>query len=362
MRSRPYGKHAYAERTQYSNDSADISGLPRNEMKFSVIVPVYNAESTLTRCLDSLLEQEFSSFELLLINDGSTDGSGRICKEYAAKHNEIVYFEQPNRGASAARNLGLDNAKGRYIVFVDSDDYVLDGYFETLERYLDEKCQLLIFESEFEGVNLKSKCRRTLRGTADRNETVRFLVKALRKQQLNAVWNKVYLNDIIKKAHLRFDERLRVGEDKVFVVRYCQEVSCLLTIKDALYVMTFDSAESLTRKPREDLADNILLEHRLIFETIDNSELSDNQKRAYMAAAEYSFWRSAYTVAASLRRTQHIGKERSALTGDICKMYEAAGKERKHTLKNRILSIPVVHEMTRFIDCMVTVCCKINCR
>ena len=83
----------------------------------------------------------------------------------------------------------------------------------------------------------------------------------------------MYLNDIIKKAHLRFDERLRVGEDKVFVVRYCQEVSCLLTIKDALYVMTFDSAESLTRKPREDLADNILLEHRLIFETIDNSEL-----------------------------------------------------------------------------------------
>ncbi len=148
----------------------------------------------------------------------------------------------------------------------------------------------------------------------------------------------------------------------MFVVRYCQEVSCLLTIKDALYVMTFDSAESLTRKPREDLTDNILLEHRLIFETIDNSELSDNQKSAYMAAAEYSFWRSAYTVAASLRRTQHTGKERSALTGDICKMYAAEGKERKHTLKSRVLSIPVVHEMTRFIDCMMTVCCKINYR
>ena len=90
--------------------------------KISVIVPVYNAEKYLHRCIDSILSQTFTDFELLLINDGSKDSSGAICDEYAAKDNRVRVFHKENGGASSARNLGLDNAKGEWIAFVDSDD------------------------------------------------------------------------------------------------------------------------------------------------------------------------------------------------------------------------------------------------
>ena len=88
-------------------------------MRYSVIIPVYNAEGTLRRCLDSLVGQHFSDYELLLINDGSTDGSDAICREYASTYSCVRYFAKENGGVSSARNLGLEQAEGEYILFVD---------------------------------------------------------------------------------------------------------------------------------------------------------------------------------------------------------------------------------------------------
>ncbi len=98
----------------------------------SVIVPVYNVEPYLARCLDSILAQTFTDFELLLIDDGSPDRCGEICDEYPGKDNRVRVFHQPNAGVSCARNKGLDVAKGHYVVFVDSDDYVLPSYLHAL--------------------------------------------------------------------------------------------------------------------------------------------------------------------------------------------------------------------------------------
>lgn len=102
--------------------------------KISVIVPVYNVEKYLHRCIDSILAQTFTDFELLLINDGSKDNSGIICDEYAAKDNRVRVFHKENGGASTARNMGLDNAKGEWIAFVDSDDWIeAEMYKEMLD-------------------------------------------------------------------------------------------------------------------------------------------------------------------------------------------------------------------------------------
>ena len=100
--------------------------------QISVIVPVYNAEKYLHRCIDSILAQTFSDFELLLIDDGSKDNSGRICDEYAAKDSRIRVFHKKNGGVSSARNMGLDNAKGDWITFVDSDDWVKQDYLYSM--------------------------------------------------------------------------------------------------------------------------------------------------------------------------------------------------------------------------------------
>ena len=98
----------------------------------SVIVPVYNVEPYLTRCLDSILVQTFSDFELLLVDDGSSDCCGAICDTYAQKDSRVRVYHQTNAGVSHARNTGLDHARGQYVVFVDSDDYVLPGYLHSL--------------------------------------------------------------------------------------------------------------------------------------------------------------------------------------------------------------------------------------
>ena len=113
--------------------------------KISVIVPVYNTEKYLHRCIDSILDQTFTDFELLLIDDGSTDSSGTICDEYAAKDSRVRVFHKENGGVSSARNMGLDNAYGEWITFVDSDDYLIDQSGLTLLARTNIEADLIIF-------------------------------------------------------------------------------------------------------------------------------------------------------------------------------------------------------------------------
>lgn len=100
--------------------------------KISIIVPVYNAERYLHRCIESILAQTFKDFELLLIDDGSKDNSGYICNEYAGKDERVKVWHKENGGVSSARNVGLDNVKGEWVTFVDSDDYISSNYFDNL--------------------------------------------------------------------------------------------------------------------------------------------------------------------------------------------------------------------------------------
>ena len=103
----------------------------------SIIVPIYNREKYLSECIDSILVQSYSDFEVLLIDDGSTDRSGEICDEYAQKDARIRVFHKENGGVSSARNVGLDNATGEWIAFVDSDDWVGEKYLESFSGHLD---------------------------------------------------------------------------------------------------------------------------------------------------------------------------------------------------------------------------------
>lgn len=117
-------------------DKVEMIKLDKNKETISVIVPVYNVAPYLKRCIDSILKQTHTDFELLLINDGSTDGSVSICQEYVEKDSRIHLYHQSNKGVSAARNLGIDKANGNYITFIDSDDFVEDIYLEKLYKAL----------------------------------------------------------------------------------------------------------------------------------------------------------------------------------------------------------------------------------
>ena len=129
----------------------------------SIIIPVYNAEKTIGRCIDSILNQEYADFELLLVDDGSTDGSGGICDAYADRDGRIQVFHQAHAGVSASRNLALDRARGDYLQFLDSDDWITTDATSSLVRAMEGgPCDMVV--SGWWGIG--SPRRGTLRRTA----------------------------------------------------------------------------------------------------------------------------------------------------------------------------------------------------
>ena len=183
--------------------------------KISVIVPVYNAEKYLHRCIDSILAQTFTDFELLLIDDGSKDNSGKICDEYAAKDSRIRVFHKKNGGVSDARNWGIDRAKGDYIVFVDSDDYVEDCYLQVLhnERVGELSVCSYIYETD-KGISEEKLNDGVIVLEAD------ILADIMMKCGFMVPYCKLFNTNIIRDINLRFDSKINSGEDTLFVWTY----------------------------------------------------------------------------------------------------------------------------------------------
>lgn len=167
----------------------------------SVIVPVYNVEPYLRKCLDSILAQTYRDLEILVIDDGSKDESGAICDEYAEKDNRIRVFHTENKGLSCARNLGLDNAKGDWIGFVDSDDWIEPDMYEALMRKAEEtgvdivECGVL---TEYATRTIKYSA---INATVSSTEALNALIKGSIRTQ---VWNKIYRSSLFN--NIRFPD------------------------------------------------------------------------------------------------------------------------------------------------------------
>lgn len=188
----------------------------------SIITPVYNAERTLRKCVNSILEQTFHDFELILIDDGSKDLSPKICDEYAAQDCRVKVIHQQNAGVSCARNAGLDIARGKWITFIDSDDYISSGYFDKVEDSLEnlviKKYQWLKMDRLHPGTDIIKKT----------NSLSDLLSAYIVDSIIRCPWGKFYRKDILDD--LRFLPDMKIGEDAQFVFRYlakCQSY-CLL--------------------------------------------------------------------------------------------------------------------------------------
>lgn len=193
----------------------------------SVIVPVYNAEKYLRRCVDSILGQTFTDFELLLINDGSTDSSGAICDEYAVKDERVRVFHKPNGGVSSARNLGLDKARGERITFIDSDDYIDEEFISNLSSQ--KECDLAVGDFRIvEAIVNFDNCH-IRQGRYGYNDIGKILLNYI-IPNFTTPWAKLFKNSIIEKMGLRFDLELIKGEDTIFVFQYLRGISSLASV------------------------------------------------------------------------------------------------------------------------------------
>ncbi|MGN0405127.1 MAG: glycosyltransferase family 2 protein [Bariatricus sp.] len=214
----------------------------------SIIVPVYNAEATISRCIESIINQEYRDFELLLIDDGSTDSSGTICDRYAAEDSRIRLIHKENTGVSETRNMALDLACGTYLQFLDSDDWITPNatrlFVEEAERY---HCDMVI--SDFYRVVGK---RVAQKGDIDddcvltQEEFSAHMLQNPADFYYGVLWNKLYRRDIVEKYHLRMNPEISWCEDFMFNLEYIRhaEVFYALQVPIYYYVKTKGSLAS----------------------------------------------------------------------------------------------------------------------
>lgn len=208
-------------------------------MKFSVIVPVYKVEKYICSCIESILNQKYSDFELLLIDDGSPDNSGEICDEYARSDERVRVFHQNNYGVSSARNVGLENSSGEYILFVDADDvlypdalFILKKTIETAHKDID----LVQFSMNNE-YNIYEKDNKS----SDILDSENYLEAKVFNV---CVWGSLYKIDLIRKNNIRFNEAMRYAEDQLFFVEYLKHSKANLRINNVLYYYRLTNTDS----------------------------------------------------------------------------------------------------------------------
>ncbi len=218
---------------------------------FSIIVPIYNVEEYLDRCMSSLLNQEFPKerYEILLVDDGSKDGSGIRCDGYEKQYKNVKAFHKENGGLSSARNYGLDRACGEYVLFVDSDDCLDVRACQTLAVTLEKK--ILVDVVVYNGIEETDSEKRRLRQVdtqkvfADGKE---YLLEQYRRRSLNVeAWLYLYRREYLDQNHLRFKEGI-LHEDVEFTPRALMTSRNVLEIPDCLYHYVVRENSISTRK------------------------------------------------------------------------------------------------------------------
>lgn len=203
----------------------------------SVIVPIYNAERLLHRCISSILNQSYTDFELILVNDGSQDSSGLICEEYAARDSRVRVLHKENGGVSSARNIGLENSRGEWVTFCDADDYVDYDWLKVYEDLLTNKSDIYI-----QGVNkviikpqIKIKEIVPIKKKGKFDDKRNLIVSLFCLGLYGYTVNKLFKKSLIDKIALRFDVNSTCAEDTQFVSQYLESVTSYECIDEAHY-------------------------------------------------------------------------------------------------------------------------------
>lgn len=228
----------------YIKDYTNKSNISRVNVKshgeskmvtVSIIVPVYNVGKYISKCLDSILSQDFTDYELILVNDGSEDNSLDICNSYLKKDSRIVVISQENQGVSSARNRGLDIARGIYVVFIDSDDYVEDNYLSTLISIIIENKVDVGICSYSKVFQAGVKNEMLIGKNMYLNQESMLIYLFLPNYYRGYLVNKILKRTIIEKNRIRFSDGLSVQEDLWFIYQYMLQAQSAFYLDCAVY-------------------------------------------------------------------------------------------------------------------------------
>lgn len=305
--------------------------------KISIIVPVYNSEKTLDRCIESLIYQTYSNIEIILIDDCSNDDSLKICKKYENKyHNIKVISNKKNQGVSITRNKGIDCATGDYVCFVDSDDWVNYQYCDKLLKSIEENdCDFSICGFIFKDYVSNNSTNYSY-GKGKKIIYKNNIFELYEKLLSNTLWNKIFVKKIIDKNKLKFDENLSMGEDLKFVLSYINVIKDKICIIDDLlyYYCKYDSISlmsnfgindiensfknidymyyNLLNKNKEKFKQYCNIKNNIIknsiYQIIFSNIISKQDKKRYLEN-----YRNKYDVSEEIRQTKIIYKKNNIL-------------------------------------------------
>ncbi|SFI09625.1 glycosyltransferase [Halpernia frigidisoli] len=233
----------------------------------SVIVPVYNVEKYLRKCLDSILNQTFSNLEIILVNDGSTDSSPEICEDYAKNDSRIKLIHQKNAGVSVARNIGIISAAGDYITFVDSDDWLEPDIYEKMFSITSEKFSSDIIMCDFFKItnNSSEKISSVLRrGFYSKSEIIEELYPTLIVTEkfgripIISVWSCLFKRSLLIDNTINFDGSLMYSEDYLFMAESILKAKSFYYLKENYLYNYLHYEESRSKKYQPDWWENLL--------------------------------------------------------------------------------------------------------
>lgn len=261
-------------------------------IKYSVIIPVFNSEKTLSRCLESLVSQGREDIQIIVVDDGSSDSSRTIVQSFAEKHPTVSYFYQQNSGVSQARNMGLTYAAGFYVTFVDSDDYVKPDYFAVLDTV--EDCDLLVFAHENVGgaPSDESGLFQQLKNSLSSEQRLALLLSSRR---IMSPWNKRFKRQIIQEHGLHFIEGMSVGEDFNFCMAYAMNSQTIHVIDNIIICNDISDQHSLSRKYRSGLDSQLMAAFHSVAETISGSTLHRREAEALLKITDYLFVKNVFS-------------------------------------------------------------------
>ena len=247
----------------------------------SIIVPVYNVEKYLPRCLDSILNQTFEDFELILVNDGSTDGSLRILRQYEQKDRRVLVLDNKNSGVSAARNSGLKVASGKYVGIIDSDDWIDSDMYEKMIESLEASCcdiaccKVAVVEEKTGNISF---CDSSLPPILSGEDFMAHIF-GLPESVLTSSCNKLYIRDNIKEY---FDENIRMDEDTKFLVHYCLNVKKASFIDSVSYYYN-RHVGSFTMSDTKNIIKGLFIRRKIAEELLEFSiKAHENAERSYL--------------------------------------------------------------------------------
>jgi len=260
-----------------------------NKPEISIIIPIYNVEKYLSRCLGSVEKQTFKDFEVIMVDDGSTDGSAGIAKEFAKRDERFKFFSRENLGASKTRNFAMEQATGEYISFIDSDDYVSYNFLAVLYLAIkrsDADIAMCGFNIHYEQ-NAKNKSVKSLKaGEYSRDEALGYLLKD--NEIRFFIWNKLWKTDLLKNNDIQF--RDMYYEDILFCTKAFAQINKLVVVDKKAYYYSRRTKTFLESSMSDKRINDYIYTVEFLRKFLEENNLYDKYKDCFKVHANHVYW------------------------------------------------------------------------